>query len=177
MCARRLLAAFLRICQKTIWIPIAANVEPQTNCCCTSQLCQKHPLQIVRIKGCWIYRSGQKHRVLPASPWLDKHHTIFLNYPNYLLIIWQVVDCFTATRQGLTSCFTIYQDGQGMFRFSGGSSETWITSIKSRVEELNRYPPWKKQLSSLLFVFYLLLETNGTSLFVSNFRLKKVYSS
>lgn len=70
----------------------------------------------------------------------------------------------------------IYWDGRGMFWFTDGLSETWIMSIKSQAEELNMHPPWKKQLSSSLFVFYLLHETNGTSLFVSNFQLHKDYS-
>lgn len=80
MRARRLLAAFLRICQKTIRIPVAANVEPQANWCWASQPCHQQPLQIRRIQSWGIYCCGQKHGdfLSSASFSLDEYHAFLL---------------------------------------------------------------------------------------------------
>lgn len=128
--ARRLLAAFLRICHKAVWIPIPANVEPPTVAVCHSLL--KRGLVIRRIKGWGIYRR-QKHQV---SSLLLPGLTNSTLFPSVTQITtWHVADCLTATRHGT------YRDCRGMLRYPCGPGKIRMRPTKPRVEELTWCSP------------------------------------
>lgn len=62
-----------------------------TNCCCMSQSSLKEASRDSKKQRMGNSSQTKASYLFPASPWLDKYHTLFFSYPNYHLVIcWQL---------------------------------------------------------------------------------------
>lgn len=127
-----------------------------TNCCCVSQSSQKRPRDNKNQRMGDLTQT-KASCLFPASPWPDKHHTLFFSYPNYHLVIcWHVADSLTAI-------------GHRSYRDTGGCSAILVTQVRSEWSLVSSL----RERAKLIVFGFLLHEIKGSDLFVLNFPLKK----